>query len=224
MSRPLLVLRPEPGASATTARIAATGHEAIALSLFETHAVPWIAPPAAQHDGLLLTSANAVRLAGPGLATIQALPAYAVGPATARAARAAGLAVVATGSSDGAELTRIAAARGVRRGLLLCGRDHVLGVGGAVSRAVVVYASEAVAVDPGRLAVAKGAVVLLHSPRAARRFAELAAGARLDRRAIRLAALSAAVARAAGDGWATVVVASRPADAALIAEAVRLAD
>ncbi|HEU4959071.1 MAG TPA: uroporphyrinogen-III synthase [Sphingomonas sp.] len=224
MSRPLLVLRPSPGAEATAARIVAAGHEPIVLPLFETHAVPWIPPPAAQHDALLLTSANAVRLGGPGLSGLRALPVYAVGPATARAAREAGLAIAATGDSDGAELARLAEARGVRRGLLLCGRDRALDVGGAIARAVIVYASEALAIDADRLALAERAIVLLHSPRAARRFDELAAAARLDRRAIRIATLSEAVARAAGHGWGDVRVAPQPSDAALIATAIQLTD
>jgi uroporphyrinogen-III synthase len=224
VSRPFVVLRPGPGAEATVARIAAAGHRAIALPLFEAHAVPWIPPPAVQHDALLLTSANAVRLAGAGLDTLRTLPVHAVGGATARAARDAGLTVAVTGTAGAAELARTAAARGVRRGLLLCGRDHVLGVGGAVSRAVIVYASEAAPVDRERLAAVEGAVVLLHSARAARRLAELVAAARYDRRTIRIAALSAAVAGAAGNGWGGVAIAAQPADAALIAAAARLAD
>jgi len=224
VSRPLVVLRPAPGSEATAARIAALGLKAITMPLFETHAVPWIPPPAAQHDALLLTSANAVRLAGAGLDTLRELPVYAVGGATARAAREAGLTIAVTGTARGAELARTAAARGVRRGLLLCGRDHVLGIGGAVSRAVIVYASEAAPIADDRMATVEGAVVLLHSARAARRFAELAGAARCDRRTVRLAALSTAVAEAAGGGWETVAIAAQPADAALIAAATRLAD
>ena len=60
----LLVLRPEPGASATAAKARALGLEPIAIPLFKTEAVEWEAPEASAFDGLLLTSANAIRCGG----------------------------------------------------------------------------------------------------------------------------------------------------------------
>ena len=66
MTRPIAVLRPEPGNAATADRIAALGLAAIRLPLFEVRALDWAPPDPAGFDALLLTSANAPRLAGPG--------------------------------------------------------------------------------------------------------------------------------------------------------------
>jgi len=57
----LLVIRPQPGADATAARIVNAGHEALLMPIFAVEPVAWEAPSAADYDGILLTSANAVR-------------------------------------------------------------------------------------------------------------------------------------------------------------------
>lgn len=220
MTRPIAVLRPEPGNAATAARVAAMGRDAIRLPLFATRAVAWEPPDAAGFDALVLTSANAVRLAGPGLAALARLPVHAVGAATADAARAAGLTVRTTGSGDAADLVALAAAAGARHALFLCGRNRVLRPGGIVAQAVPVYAADPLEVD---IAPLSGAVSLLHSARAARRLAALADAA-TGRHAIRIAAISPAVATAAGAGWAGIVVAPSPDDGALLRAAITLAD
>lgn len=224
MNRPIVVLRPEPGARATVARIEALGRQAIAAPLFAVRALPWTPPDAADHDALVLTSANAARMAGAGLGRFSALPAFAVGAATAAAARDAGLRVEAIGAGTAAQLIEELDRRGLWRGLLLHGREHSLGAGGPISRAIAVYASDPVPIDRSRLAVAEGAVVLLHSGRAADRFAALVDHFGLARDAIRLAAMSEGVAAAAGDGWAAVTIALQPNDDALIGAATRLTD
>jgi uroporphyrinogen-III synthase len=61
-------------------------------------------------------------------------------------------------------------------------------------------------------------VLLIHSPRAGARVAELD----LDRGSIALAAISPAAAGAAGEGWAAVEAAEEPTDDALLALAKRL--
>ncbi|VXC75507.1 uroporphyrinogen-III synthase [Sphingomonas sp. 8AM] len=212
-----LVLRPEPGNARTCAALAATGLEPVALPLFAAAPLDWSPPDPTAFDALLLTSAQAVRLAGDGLARLAGLPVVAVGAATAAAARAAGLDVAIVGDGDAA--AAVARAAAFPRLLHLAGREHV-----AQPRvsALPVYASEPVVVAPDALAAALDAVVLLHSARAAQRFAMLAG--RLPRAQIRLAALSSAVAAAAGGGWAKVVVAERPGDAALIQAALAARD
>ena len=95
----VLVLRPEPGASATVERARARGLEAIALPLFEIEPLAWDAPEASSFDGVLLTSANAVRCGGDPLKGLRGLPAYAVGMATAEAAREAGFDIASTGEA-----------------------------------------------------------------------------------------------------------------------------
>ena len=86
--RRLLVLRPEPSASATVERARRRGLDAIAMPLFEIEPIAWTAPEAARFDALLITSANALRCGGEELQSLRGLPVYAVGEATADAARA----------------------------------------------------------------------------------------------------------------------------------------
>jgi len=74
--RSVLVLRPEPGASVTFEQARERGLHAVASPLFEVQPVAWKAPDAAGFNGLLLTSANALRYAGGQLQKFRALPAY----------------------------------------------------------------------------------------------------------------------------------------------------
>lgn len=216
MPRRALVLRPEPGNARTCAALRAAGVEAIALPLFAVAPCAWDVPDAGAHDALLLTSANAVRHAGDGLRMLSHLPVVAVGAATAAAARAAGLKVSIVGHGDAAQAVALAAR--YPRLLHLAGRDRVEQPG---VTARTVYASELVPVDDDVMAAARDAVVLLHSRRAAARFVDLLGQGPRDR--VRIAALSPAVARAAGGGWRAVEVAPDPSDAALVATAVRVA-
>lgn len=222
MSRRVAVLRPEPGNAATCARARAAGLDVTALPLFVVEPLPWIPPDPAEHDALLLTSANSVRHAGAGLSAFARLPVLAVGAATADAARMAGLDVMMAGSHDAAALIADSGARWHRL-LHLGGRETTIAAGGIVTRSILVYASVARPVDDAAIAGLAGAVPLLHSARAAATFAALADRAGLDRATMAVAAISDAVAVAAGAGWAAVAIAPAPTDAALIAAAARLA-
>lgn len=219
MTRPVLVLRPPPGDAATATRLIEAGLQPIRLPLFAATPLEWRRPDGS-FDALLLTSANAVRHAGPGLAALCDLPVVAVGAATADAARAAGLTVAVVGGGDAETASALARARGWLRMLRLAGRERIPL---ADVTDVPVYGADPVPLPPGALAVAAGAVALLHSPRAARRFAALIDRDTVDRTAVRIAALSPAVAAAAGEGWACAPSADRPTDAALVALAARLA-
>lgn len=221
MSRAVAVLRPEPGNAATVARVEAAGLSAIRLPLSAVCALDWTAPDPAAFDSLILTSANAPRLAGSHLDFFAHLPLFAVGAATAAAARARGLTVSETGESDGAGLVATMAARGFSRALLLAGREHALHDGGIIARSIAVYAADPLPVDARAIGGLAGNIALLHSARAARRFADIAGDTRAS---IRLAAISPAVAEAVGPGWADVAAAPLPDDDALIALARRLAD
>jgi uroporphyrinogen-III synthase len=212
----VLVLRPRPGADETAARARAIGLDPVVAPLFVVRPVAWTAPEGAV-DAILLTSANAARCAG-------AVPegrCYAVGEATAAAARAAGFDLVGTGPSDGAAVAAAMAAEGVRRALHLCGRDHrpVEHPGLTVERRIVYSADSAEALPAAaREALRRGALALLHSPRAAETFARLVE----DPGSIRVAAISPAAAAAAGDGWAARHVAAAPRDEALLELAASL--
>jgi uroporphyrinogen-III synthase len=210
----LLIVRPQPGADETAARARAMGLQPVVAPLFETRPLGWTPPDSAGFDAVLLTSANGARLGGEGLRRFLDLPCYAVGARTAEAARDAGFTDVRTGPSDGAALAALAGRDGAASLLHLGGRDHVA-IGGATH--IAVYASE----PSGALPAALGAaVVLLHSARAAARFAALAA----DRGAIVIAAISAEVADAAGVGWKAVRVAAAPRDEALLELAAGLCE
>jgi uroporphyrinogen-III synthase len=208
----LLILRPEPGASETADRARAIGLEPVVAPLFAISGVAGPPVEAGRFDAVLLTSANGARHAPAGLT---ALPCFAVGERTAAAARAAGFAEVVTGPSDAAAAAAMMSAAGVTRALHPCGRDHlpVEAEGVAIERRIV-YSAEPV--EHRRF---EGpAVAMLHSPRAGRRFAQLAA----DRSAIAVAAISAAAAAAAGEGWAAKAVAAAPRDQALLELAAKL--
>ncbi|MBS0479345.1 MAG: uroporphyrinogen-III synthase [Proteobacteria bacterium] len=221
MSRPVAVLRPEPGNAATADRVEAAGLTAIRLPLFEVRGIDWTVPDPTDFDALILTSANAPRLAGPRIDALAGLPVFAVGPATAAAARARGLTVAATGDGDGAELVATLTERGFTRALLLAGRERRVHVGGVVAEAIAVYASDPLPIVPSAIDALAGCVALLHSTRAAQRLAELVGDARAG---IRLATLSEAVAAVAGRGWDGIAAAPSPDDTTLIAIARRLAD
>ena len=206
MSR-LVVLRPEPGASATLARAKVAGIDAVAIPLFEVSAVTWDAPAAGDYDALLLTSANAARHGGAGLAALGPLPTYCVGEATAAAARAAGLSVAGVGTGDAASL--VAELPNALKLLHLTGVDHrpIAGV-----RQVAVYASRAIDPPPS-LDALQGGVAMVHSQRAGERLAALVS----QRRSIAIAAISQAAADACGDGWRVVSAIDSPSDGALLA-------
>lgn len=222
MSRPLLVLRPEPGNAATVRRARSLGLEADGVPIFAVGPVAWVAPDPAGFVGVLLTSANALRMAGPDLARFIHLPAFAVGSATAELAREAGFTSVVVGESDVSRMMGRIATLGVQRLLHICGADITpYDLFGIEVERVVVYDSPAVepAPDLGPL-LALEPVVLLHSPRAARHFASLADEA--SRPGISLVAISQRAAEAAGNGWREVAIAAEPRDEALLKVAATL--
>jgi uroporphyrinogen-III synthase len=211
--RKLLLLRPEPGLSASAERAQALGLEVIAFPLFRVEPVAWQAPDPAEFDALLLTSANAVRLGGSELAKLRDLPVTAVGEATAAAARDAGFRVETIGSGNAVDLLA-----GLPRSLKLlhvAGEDH-RNIGDRPIERRIAYQAEAIG-DPG-LPSLEGLVAAVHSPRAGKRLAELAT----VRSETAIAAISKAAAEACGGGWERVNVADQPNDKCLLALAARL--
>jgi uroporphyrinogen-III synthase len=213
--RPLLVLRPEPGASVTVRRARERGLVAAAVPLFVVEPVPWNAPDPAAFDGLLLTSANALRHGGEQLQSLRGLNVYAVGDATADAARERGFGIASSGD-DGVDHL-LASIEGDLKLLHLCGEDRRQPQQPRQQiTAAPVYRSREI--ERPELSEAFGSVALIHSPRAGERFAELIA----DRGSIAIAAISPAAAEAAGEGWETVGIAEAPNDEALLALAASL--
>ena len=216
--RRVIVLRPEPGASASVERARKLGLEAAAIPLFEIEPLDWEAPEAASFDGLLLTSANAVRSAGVKLERLRGLLVYAVGAATAEAAREAGFEVAAAGDAGVDRL--LGSIEGELKLLHLAGEHRKEASPKQSITTIPVYrSSQKQGTD---VAIAAGGVVLVHSLRAGRRFAELALENGLKRASIALAAISPAAADAVGTGWERVEAADSPTDEALLALAARL--
>jgi uroporphyrinogen-III synthase len=213
VTHPVVVLRPEPGNAATAALIEAAGLRALRMPIFEARALAWTVPDSTGYDSLLLTSAQTVRLAGAGLAALAHLPVIAVGAQTAHVARAAGLDVAIIGEQDAAEVIVRADRAGFRRLLHLAGRDRTTATKGLAH--VTVYESVQVRVPDAPA----GAIVLLHSPRAAHALAD----APIARNDVGIVAISAATLAAAGKGWRAGRVAAAPDDAAMVAAARALA-
>ena len=186
--RRLVVLRPEPGAGATVAAATSAGLEAVAMPLFEIAPVAWDAPDPNRFDGLLITSANALRHGGAG---------------ARRAARAGGL---CGRRGDGAR----------RRGSAGFVVSFV-GDGGVADLLAAIDPACACSICAASIASSRrrrarrspicpsiarsrstcpaspqstGAVVAVHSPRAGARLAELAALGRLDISTTAIAAIS----------------------------------
>ena len=210
--KPLIILRPEPGASRTAARAQALGVQVIQMPLFAVVPIEWQAPDPKELDGLVLTSANAVRHAGEELQKLKGLPVHAVGDATARLAHAAGFTVASVGRGGSAAMDLPQG----QRLLHLTGRDHRAVPG---TTAIPVYEARALDAPKGidRLG---HCVVAVHSPRAGARLAELVQ----DRGDISIVAISTAAARAVGTGWQTISAATEPNDEAVLALAVRLCE
>jgi uroporphyrinogen-III synthase len=192
------------------ARARALGFQTEAHPLFELRPLAW-SLPAGPFDGLLLTSANAVRLAG----TLPDLPVHAVGQATAAAAQAAGATILSVGTGGVDDL--LAALDPALRLLHLAGEERVLPNGPRPAvHAVTVYRAEPLPLPaPSSLG---GKLLLVHSPAAGRRLSGLE-GPRED---IRIAAISPAAAAACGSGWERVDASDAPNDSALLSLAVQL--
>ena len=100
----LLVTRPQPDAARTATRLEALGHEVLVAPLLKTELLPLArrADPAA----IAVTSRNGVRAlaAWPESSAWRKRPLFAVGEATAAAAREAGFSDVRSADGDGAAL------------------------------------------------------------------------------------------------------------------------
>ncbi len=213
----LLALRPEPGLSATLEKARAGGAAITGLALSEIQPVAWDCPEPASFDGLLIGSANAILHGGAQLSHLTNKPVYAVGEATAEAARAAGFAVAMTGS--GGLQVVLDAIPAPCHLLRIAGEEHVpldppLGVSFAE---VIAYRSVMLPLDSAAPLLASGeALVLLHSAATASHFAAECDRLSLGRAGITLAALGARIAASAGEGWAGIHTATRPDEAALM--------
>ena len=221
--RPVIILRPEPGASETAARARKLGLQPRLCPLFEARPVSWDAPLPERFDALLMTSAQAARLGGSQLVRYQALPAYAVGSATAQAMAEHGFANVVIGDQDGSAIAARMAADGHRRALHLGGTTLApIEAGQLRIERVAVYtigARPQAQLDPQ---LEPGAILLVHSPRAGAKLAEMIAPE--QRGDFHVIAISPAALSACGPGWASGEAPDRPDDERMLALAARLCE
>jgi uroporphyrinogen-III synthase len=171
------ITRAQPGADATAERVRALGHEAIIAPLLAVHAIEDVHVDLAGVAALAFTSANGVRTFA-DICAERSLRVFAVGAATAQAARAAGFKLVL--SADG-DVEALAEGIGQRRGEL---RGAVLHPGalelagdlagalekqGVTARSLILYETAPVKLAPEAVSqLVLADAVLLHSPRAAK--------------------------------------------------------
>ena len=210
------VTRAQPGAERTAERVRAMGATALVQPLLTIqHLAPVI--DLADVTGLVFTSLNGVA-AFADLNSDRSLPVWAVGAATAQAARAAGFTQVVSADGDLSALSRLIRARHPAGRTLLhlralepAGDLAALVADHAPVRGLAVYASMP---TPGPVP-AEFDVVLIHSPRAAQVLAARAGSGWGCRLAV---AISPAAARPlTGLDLAGVHVADTPDEPALIA-------
>jgi uroporphyrinogen-III synthase len=218
MSR-VWVTRAEPGATATAERLHARGHTLLVdpvLAVRETGAAIDLDGVAA----LAFTSANGAR-AFARTTSRRDLPAFAVGEATAEAARAVGFDRVEDAQGDVHALADLLIAR--RPGLVLhlgaaepaADLPALLAAQGLTARSVAVYETVPVRPETALAALESLDAVLLHSPRATRAIADLLTPDQAGH--LSFAAISPAAARPLLDrGWTRVRAAATPDEASLL--------
>jgi uroporphyrinogen-III synthase len=231
-----LVTRPAEDAAPLARALAARGLEPVLAPMLSIvpaeDAARLLADALIGAQAVLFTSASGARIFAAASARRE-LPVFAVGDASAAAARLAGFRTVMSAGGDVADLAALAAARlAPQQGALV----HVAGstvagdlagvlgkAGFTVRRAVVYEARPAEALAPeaaAALAQGEAAVALFFSPRTAASFARLAAAAGVGPRCRTLTAvaLSPAVAAALGElPWWRIAVAEAPTQPALLA-------
>ena len=176
------ITRAQPGADATAERVRALGHEAVVAPLLTVHPRPDAHIDLSGVAALAFTSGNAVR-AFADLSGERTLRVFAVGAATAQAARAAGFRLVLSADGDVEALADgIGQRRGELRGVVLNpsaaepAGDLVgaLEKQGVTARRAVLYETIPVALPEDDVVRLLGSdAVLLHSPRAAKVLAGL---------------------------------------------------
>ncbi|MDO8290862.1 MAG: uroporphyrinogen-III synthase [Parvibaculum sp.] len=229
----LLVTRPDEDAAPLMAALEAMGHEAVHAPLLTVRHLPDAVVPDEAWAGLLVTSANGVRAltARAFFSDFLSVPVFAVGDASAAAARAAGFRHVVSAAGDVASLAELVVRQAPAGPLLHVAGTVVAGdlagllaaQGFRVHRAVLY---EAVAADhlPDAVVVALKAGnfdgILIFSPRTGAVLKRLIEAAGLQALLEDLTAycLSQAVADALrGLPFGRVVVAAEPRQEALLA-------
>lgn len=224
----LWVTRTLPGAEATAERLRALGHEPLVAPVLT------VEPLAAEIEltgvgALAFTSRNAVAAFPPELIA-HAPRVFAVGAATAEAARAAGFGEVLSAEGDGAALAETIAAHATiidGEVLHLAPEESAFDLAAALAargvraRSQALYRTRTVALPAIVDAALEGHEpgldgMLVHSPKVARRLAELLRGRSATSRLVAYAISQAAAAPLSGLGLKAVHAAAAPTEAALV--------
>ncbi len=220
--RRVWITRAEPGASATAERVRGMGLTPVVAPLLEVRALGEGDIDLAGVGALAFTSANAVR-AFAARSAERAMPVFAVGEASAAAARQAGFTEVASAEGDVDALAALIAERRPAGRLLHPGAVEpagdltgALAAKGLSAVALALYETTATPPDEAVLAAfTHSYAVLVHSPKAARLLAQLLA--RRPAPWLRALALSAAVAAPLrGFALAQLEAAALPTEDALL--------
>ncbi len=236
----VLITRPEEDNAALAAQLAISGMEVVSEPLLR------ISPTGAKLDlavaqAILLTSANGARAVAAATED-RDLPVFAVGAATAAAARAAGFASVTSAGGDVASLAALVADQldGTAGDLVHAAGSNLAGdlagsltaAGFTVRRAVLYEAQAAQSLSEGTKELLRAGVIdgaLFFSPRTAQTFVIIVKQTGLVPACAAMAAICLSDAVAAtldGLAWRVVRVAARPEQDALLdalhAEAERI--
>ncbi|MCX2695198.1 uroporphyrinogen-III synthase [Ochrobactrum chromiisoli] len=181
----VLITRPEPSASETAAKLADLGFSPVLLPVSRTIALEFSIKNEA-FDALAVTSANAFRhVPTEYLESLKALPLFAVGEGTARAAQDAGFQTVIEGGGDAVHLAATLAGRLPKsaRLLYLAGRvrqpifEDRVSEAGLNMEVCDVYDIEAIDYSANEISAlfkdGPFVAVLLYSAVAAQRFVEI---------------------------------------------------
>lgn len=180
--RKIWITRAQPGADATASRVRALGHEPLVAPLLDVQPVGGGEIDLTGVGALAFTSANGVR-AFADLSTVRTLKVFAVGAATAAAAKSAGFRQVLSADGDVEALAEgiLGRQREIMGLVLHPGAAEpagdlvgLLNAQGVAARGLVLYDTAPVAFTDAQLAELAGVeVALLHSPKAALALAEL---------------------------------------------------
>lgn len=234
----ILVTRPREDSQHLAQQLEAKGHQVLIEPLFTIEPEPDASLDLEGAQALVMTSANGVR-AFAARSERRDLRVFAVGDATAEAARACGFADVESAAGDVEDLARLVRERArPEDGALLHAAGSAVagdlagalqGAGFEVRRAVLYRAEPALALSSAALtALREGGidVAMFFSPRTARTFVSLAKAAGVERACgrVTMLGLSPAVVEAASEvAWAARDSAMAPTEAALIEAVDRLA-
>jgi uroporphyrinogen-III synthase len=238
----VLVTRPQPAAAALAARLAALGHQAVVEPLLtivpEVDAGERLALALVGAQAVLFTSGNGVEAFAAASAR-RDLRVFAVGDATAKAARAAGFTEVECAGGDVASLVALVRSRASPgAGALVHARGSDvagdlagdLATAGFTLRRIALYrAIAAETLGSSAIAAFQHGLIdaaLFFSPRTAAAFVRLAraAGIEDDCAAVVAVALSPAVAAELGAlAWQSKLTAAEPTETAILDRLARLA-